>query len=225
MCGRYTITAPAQQIAARFDAALPTETLLEPRYNAAPSQLLPVIVLGAERRLELFQWGLIPHWSKDPSIGSRLINARAETLQEKPSFREPLRKRRCLVPADGFFEWQRRPGGKLPMRMTLADEQIYAFAGLWDSWKDVSGQIVHSFTIITTEPNDLVAPIHNRMPAILRPEHEALWLDPSAGPQVLTELLRPYQTEDMRAYPVSTLVNMPANDHPDVIAPLSQLGI
>ncbi|GIV95908.1 MAG: DUF159 family protein [Herpetosiphonaceae bacterium] len=218
MCGRYTIAAHAEQLAERFGAALPSEMLLQPRYNAAPLQMLPVVLQDDGRRVALFRWGLMPRWAKDPSIANKLINARAETLEEKPSFRDALRRRRCLVPADGFYEWQKLPEGKIPMRMTLRSGELFAMAGLWESWKDpATGELLHTFTIITTSPNELMSPIHNRMPAILAPEHEALWLDQSAGPEVWRDLLRPCPAEILRAYPVSSQVNNPRVDHPSLI--------
>ncbi len=222
MCGRFTIFADPDRLAERFQASLP-EAGLQPRYNAAPTQQLPVILNEGPPAVQLLQWGLVPFWAKDPSIGSRMINARAETLAEKPAFRTALRKRRCLVLADGFYEWMSTPeatgrsgqktsGGKQPMRITLASGEPFAMAGLWESWNAPDGSLLRTFTIVTGEPNELVAPIHNRMPAILLPEHEALWLDNAAEPAIWLDILRPYPAARMTAYPVSRRVNFVAND-------------
>jgi putative SOS response-associated peptidase YedK len=219
MCGRYTITVQPELLAERFNAALPPE-MSEPRYNAAPSQTLPVILNENEQQIQLLRWGLVPHWSQTPDTGYRMINARAETLEEKTTFRESLRRRRCLVLADGFYEWKKTGDGKVPMRITLKSDEPFAFAGLWETWKDrETGELLRTFTIITTTPNDLMVPIHDRMPAILLPEVEKTWLDDSAGPEAWRELLRPYPADLMRAYPVSKLVNSPSNESPALVAP------
>jgi putative SOS response-associated peptidase YedK len=169
--------------------------------------------------LEWLRWGLIPSWAKDESIGSRMINARAETLAEKPSFKGLLRSKRCLIVADGFYEWKQENGSKIPMYMTLKSGEPFAFAGLWDLWKSPDGEHIRSCTIITTEPNDLVAPIHNRMPAILLPGAYADWLDPDMrDEQALSHWLAPYPAEEMTARPVSRLVNDPKRDSPELIA-------
>ena len=211
MCGRFTIFADPGRLAERFQAELPAEGL-QPRYNAAPTQRLPVILNEVPPAIQLLQWGLIPSWAKDPAIGSRMINARAETLAEKPSFRAAFKKRRCLVLADGFYEWLQTPAGKQPMRITLASGEPFAMAGLWESWHAPDGSLLRTFTIVTGEPNELVAPIHNRMPAILLPEHEAIWLDNAAEPAIWQDILRPYPAQRMAAYPVSRRVNFVGND-------------
>ncbi len=221
MCGRYTITAEPAQLAERFNAALPSE-LLQPRYNVAPTQMLPVLLNEGERQIQLLRWGLIPRWAKEPTNDYSMINARAETLEEKPTYRDAFRKRRCLVLADSFYEWQKTPDvkTKVPMRIMLKSGQPFAFAGLWETWNDhASGQIIRSFTIVTTTPNDLVEPIHNRMPAILLPDHENEWINNSAGPDAWLDLLKPYPADLMVAYPVSKRVNSPANDDPSVLQP------
>src|SRR5262245_15903963 len=193
MCGRYTIATPPDQLAERFDATLPAE-MLQPRYNAAPTQLLPVLLNedDPERHIQVLRWGLIPHWAKSANVDYRMINARAESLEEKPTFRTALQKRRCLVLADSFYEWQKTPDGKkIPMRIMLKSDEPFAFAGLWESWKDrESGESIRSFTIITTEANELVTPIHNRMPVILPRENENAWIDNEAGPDAWRELLQ-----------------------------------
>lgn len=228
MCGRFSIFADPALLAERFAAALPPEGL-RPRYNAAPMQQLPVILNEDRSTIQLLRWGLVPFWAKDPAIGNQMINARAETLPEKPSFRTPLQKRRCLVLADGFYEWsrgnpevagrsgQKTAGGKIPLRITLKSGEPFAFAGLWETWQQPDGSLLRTFTIITTAPNALVEPIHNRMPAILLPEDEALWLDNSVGVAGWLGVLRPYPAELMTAYPVSPRVNSPANDDPTVV--------
>ncbi len=218
MCGRFTIFADPERLAERFQASLP-EAGLQPRYNAAPTQHLPVILNDGPRAIQLLQWGLIPFWAKDPTIGSRMINARSETLAEKPAFRTAFKKRRCLVLADGFYEWQKTATGKQPMRITLASGEPFAMAGLWEMWNAPDGSPLRTFTIVTGEPNELVAPIHNRMPAILLPEHEAIWLDNAAEPAIWQHILRPYPAGRMSACPVSRRVNFVGNDDPSLVTP------
>ena len=218
MCGRYTVFTDPERLAERFQAELPSEGW-QPCYNAAPSQHLPVILNEAgPRRIELLQWGLTPFWAKDPGIGNRLINARSETLGEKPAFRAAFKKRRCLVLADGFYEWRTNTQGpKTPMHFSLSEGQPFAFAGLWEQWNAPDGSLLRSFALITGQPNALVAPIHDRMPAILLPEHESLWLDNDAEPALWQDLLRPYPPEAMRAKPASRRVNAVSNDDPTVL--------
>ena len=167
----------------------------------------------------MMQWGLVPSWARDPSIGNRMINARAETLAEKPSFKRLIGKRRCLVLADGFYEWRKEGKGKVPMRFVLRGGELFSFAGLWDSWEKPDGVELQSFTIITTQANDLLKPIHERMPVILGKEGEERWLD--QDPKEVHELLVPYPVEMMEFYDVSKLVNSPINDLPQCIEPLS----
>ncbi len=219
MCGRYSQTATVETLAQRFRLQAPGP--VPPRYNIAPTQQAPVVVLEEGRRLLLFRWGLIPHWAKDPAIGSRMINAKAETAAEKPSFRRPFQKSRCLVVCDGFYEWRREPGGKskTPMRIALKSRAPFALAGLWDAWKTPDEKLLRSFTIITTAPNETVRLIHDRMPVVLRPEDEEAWLDPQSPPERLRALLAPYPGDDLEAYAVSPLVNSPANDKPGVVTP------
>ena len=225
MCGRFTLTANADTLQSEFNlSSLPAD--LAPRYNIAPSQPVAVALRDGQggQYLDAFRWGLIPAWAKDAAIGSRMINARAETVASKPSFKRPLQKQRCLILADGFFEWQKTPGGKLPAYFRLQDGRPFAFAGLWDSWTDPAGQVVHSCAIITTAPNSFVSPIHKRMPVILPPEDRERWLNPiKQQPQALLPLLKPYPANKMLSYPVSTLVNSPANDSPACIQPLARL--
>ncbi|HQE92850.1 MAG TPA: SOS response-associated peptidase [Anaerolineae bacterium] len=220
MCGRFSLGVNLDDLIEAFpDFTFPPE--LSPHYNIAPSQDVAVVPNNTERRVEFFHWGLIPSWAKDPEIGNRLINARAETLAEKPSFRAAYLRRRCLILADGFYEWQTLPGSKVkqPMYIQLATKKPFAFAGLWELWRPDDTPIL-SCTIITTEPNALLAPIHNRMPVILPPEAYNLWLDPTEQkPNVLNPLLKPYPADLMIVYPVSRLVNDPANDVPDCVVP------
>jgi putative SOS response-associated peptidase YedK len=217
MCGRYTLITDIKKIAEGFGV----EPVLNatPRYNIAPTQDIVAVVKNGEAHLTTLRWGLIPSWAKDESIGSRMINARAETLAEKPSFKNLLRRHRCLVVADGFYEWRAEGRSKTPMYITLADGQPFAFAGLWDLWKSPDGSEVRSCTIVTTEPNELMASIHNRMPAIMRPGAYEDWLNPQLrDEQVLTHWLSPYPAELMMARPVSKLVNNPRNETAEILA-------
>jgi putative SOS response-associated peptidase YedK len=222
MCGRYTLHADTEQVIRRFLLGR-VSAPLAPRYNIAPTQHVAVVIgESGQRQLVTMRWGLVPAWAKDLSIGNKLINARAETLAEKPAFKNALKHRRCLIMADGFYEWKKVAGGKMPIHIRRKDHQLFAFAGLWDKWTSgETGEQVHSCTIITIEANELLKPIHDRMPAILRPEDEAAWLDPHLhDPAALVPLLRPLPPEDLEIYPVSRRVNAPANDHPDCICPL-----
>jgi len=210
MCGRYTESNRTADVKARitFDRA---QLELVPRFNIAPTQLAPVVVvLNGEVVLKPMRWGLVPFWAKDDSIGDRMINARAETVQEKPAFRAAFKRRRCLVVADSFYEWQKLPDSKLkqPMRILLQDEQPFAFAGLWETWTSPAGPELETFTIITGAPNDLVVRIHHRMAVILPRSAHAQWLDPQfQDPPRLAELLKPFAAADMKMHPVSTRVN------------------
>ena len=219
MCGRYTLTATTQKLAEAFSGfEVPPE--LPPRYNVAPSQPVVVVANNGEHKVEFFQWGLIPSWAKDPNIGNKMINARAETLGEKPSFKNAYKRRRCLVLADGFYEWRKEGDNtKTPMYIRLASGDPFAFAGLWEMWQTAEDMIL-SCAIITTNPNELMAQIHNRMPVILPAAAYEQWLDPAErSPDQLNGLLQPYPAELMTAYPVSKLVNSPRNDLPELIRP------
>ena len=210
MCGRYTLSAPADVLAELFDLDEVPE--LVARYNMAPTQLGAVVrAHGPTRRLEMMRWGLVPAWAKDRAMGSRLINARAETVAEKPAFRSSFRHQRCLVPADGFYEWQRLGTGKQPFHVRLRTGDPFAFAGLWSRWQDPESGELRTFTLLTTEPNELLRSIHHRMPVILRREDHARWLAAADG-QTLSSLSRPYPAGEMEAVPVSRLVNSPAHD-------------
>jgi putative SOS response-associated peptidase YedK len=224
MCGRFTLTDPDQDLAVQFD--LPEIPDMKPRYNIAPTQPVAAVRLapeGAEREMALLHWGLIPFWAKDPSIGARMINARSETVAEKPAFRAAFRRRRCLVAADGFYEWQKQNGGKQPFYIHLRNGRPFGFAGLWEHWEGADGSVIESCTLLTTQPNDLLRPLHNRMPVILHPRDYALWLDREVEEaEKLKPLLGAYPAAEMEAYAVSRFVNRPDNDEPKCIEPLPQ---
>jgi putative SOS response-associated peptidase YedK len=217
MCGRFSLTTPWELIKKRFDVTIPANDY-RLRYNAAPGQELWVIPEETPNDAQLFHWGLVPFWAKDPKIGARLINARAETIAEKPAFRTPFKKHRCLVLADGFYEWDRKGARRVPYRVVLKDEKPFALAGICDYWKDDKGKELRSFSIITTDANQLIAKIHDRMPVILLPKDEKVWLDPGLDIMRALKMLCPYPADDMMMYPVSTLVNNPKNDLPQVTA-------
>jgi putative SOS response-associated peptidase YedK len=215
MCGRFSLTESIEAICKRFNAIFEGEEW-HPRYNIAPAQKILTVIADrtAARRLVPMHWGLIPGWSKDKKIGYKMINARAETLQEKASFKNPLKRQRCLIPADGFYEWKKEDSGKKPLRVVMKKGGLFAMAGLWDRWSDKEdGKIVHSFTIVTTQSNSLLKAIHDRMPAILLPEEEHLWLDPALeNVEMLEKLLKPYSSADMDFYEVPPVVNTWKND-------------
>ena len=222
MCGRYALTATAEEIIKAFSwLSLPEDpSALIPRYNIAPSQPIAVVANSGENRLNYFIWGLIPFWAKDPKIGNRMINARSETLAEKPSFRAAYKYRRCLILSSGFYEWKKETGSKtkIPHFIHMKMGEPFAFAGLWERWNAPDGSEVLSSTIITTSPNELLQPIHNRMPVILHPSAYQQWLSPGEKSAAeLNSLLQPYPSDEMEAYPVSTFVNSPANDSPQCL--------
>ena len=218
MCGRYTLIADLGDLAQRFEFD-GSDFSYDPGYNIAPTESVLTVRNLDGREAAFMKWGLIPFWAKDTKIGSRMINARAETVAEKPAFRNALKRRRCLVLADGYYEWQKTPVGKRPYRIILKSGEPFAFAGLWETWRDPQGIVVPSCTIITTAANDFLAPIHDRMPVILPREREGLWLEPRLEDAAsLTGILAPYPDEGMDAYEVSTMVNYARNDGPDVIA-------
>jgi len=224
MCGRFSQAQIAELDREVFE--LLSVPRLEPRYNIAPTQDAAVVRVGGTREREMvpLRWGLIPAWAKDPTIGNRMINARAETLAEKPAFRDAFAERRCLVPADGFYEWEKLRDRKQPHYIRVGGGQVFAFAGLWERWWDrASGERRETFTIVTTEPNALLEPIHNRMPVIIAPESYGRWLDPeNRDPESLADLLVPYPPERMSAYPVSTYVNKPDNEGPECVQPVDR---
>ena len=219
MCGRYSLIADIQELARQFEFD-GTGFENSPRYNVAPTQSVLTVTNRDQRQAEYMRWGLIPSWAKDASIGNRMINARGETVSQKPSFRNALQRRRCLVLADGFYEWQKVGKGKRPMRIVLRSREPFAFAGLWETWRNPEGDTVLSCTIITTAANGLLRPIHERMPVILPRELEEFWLDGDiTDPAVLSEALSPYPDEAMEAYQVSPQVNKATNDGADLILP------
>jgi putative SOS response-associated peptidase YedK len=223
MCGRYTLTRELEVLQPRFRFS-GGAIEMHPRYNVAPTQDAPVVIGRPSRILRMMRWGLIPHWARDKDIGNRLINARAETLAEKPSFRTPLQRGRCLVLADGFYEWKKATSGgrKVPMRITLKDGEPFAFAALWDTWKSPDDEEeIESFTIVTTEANELMRDIHDRMPVILPEEEEDRWLSAEADVRNLLTVLKPFPAGRMRAYEVSTLVNRARYDDPICIVPIA----
>ena len=222
MCGRFTLTVDLDDLREAF-SGYGFPGMYAPRYNIAPTQPVLAIPNDGRAAADLFVWGLVPSWAKDPSIGARLINARAETLAEKPAFRGGFKYKRCLILADGFYEWQAGPAGKLPHFIHLQGRRPFAFAGLWDEWSAPDGGTLRTCTIITTAPNPLMEPIHNRMPVILQPDAYAQWLDPApVRPADLQPLLAPFPAGAMAAHPVSTLVNRPANDRPECVQPLTE---
>ena len=221
MCGRYSLKADIAQLAMRFEFAV-DDVEHEPAYNIAPTQQVLTVTSQSARRAQRMRWGLIPFWAKDKKMGYRMINARGETVAEKPSFRTALRKRRCLILADGFYEWQKLGGKqKRPMRITLTSGEPFAFAGLWETWQDPEGEAVKSCTIITTSANDALRPIHDRMPVILPQEAEAFWLDKTVeDPLALASVIASYPDDELEAFEVSTLVNNTRNKGPEVMTPV-----
>lgn len=222
MCGRYSFTQVAEALADKFQVKeVPP---LSPRYNIAPTQQIATVSVNSEsseRQLKMLRWGLIPSWAKDVKMGAKLINARAETVAEKPAFRAAFKKRRCLILADGFYEWQTQNGEKQPFYFRLENGETFAFAGLWEHWEKGEGEPIESCTILTTEANELMRPIHDRMPVILEAKNYEQWLDPEAKKiELLQSFLQPYPSEEMSAYPVSTKVNNPKNDRAECIQPI-----
>lgn len=217
MCGRYALYGPASRLTERFGVDF-TQIDFVPRYNLAPMQFAPVIRnLGEARRVDLLRWGLLPSWSRDPAMATRLINARSETAAEKPSFRAAFKQRRCLVPIDGFYEWQPVQGGKQPYFLTLRSELPMALAGLWETWAATGGEELNTFTILTTSANPLLARLHERMPVILPPEAWALWLHPARTADQLMPLMKPLPAQEMRAHAVSRRVGNVRNDDPQLL--------
>lgn len=220
MCGRFSLSAEDFELKERFQVEVDPK-IYQPCYNCAPSQRLPVISNYEKQKIDLYRWGLIPFWAKDPSIGNKLINARAETASEKPSFRHAMQRQRCIVPSTGFFEWNKK-GEKQPWYFYLPDVPIFSFAGLWDVWKDAEGHSVLSFTILTTRANSTMQDIHHRMPVILAPDQEKKWLEDSE--EIPSDFLGPLESIPMRKHKVSTLVNKPENNSPEVIEPIKTTG-
>ncbi|HUG34117.1 MAG TPA: SOS response-associated peptidase [Anaerolineales bacterium] len=222
MCGRFTLTVDPAELQEKFgEYTFPKK--FAPRFNIAPTQPVLAIPNDDKFKADFFVWGLIPMWAKDPAIGNRLINARGETVAEKPSFRGSLKYKRCLILADGFYEWKAAKDRKTktPYFIHMKDRKPFAFAGLWDSWNSPDGSVIRTCTIITTEPNELMSMIHDRMPVILHTRDYAKWLDPSPRtPDQLLPLIKPFPADTMDAYVVSTMVNKPANDTPELVVPV-----
>jgi len=223
MCGRYSLKTPVERLSEKFQ--FPKVIPIKLRYNIAPSQTVAVVRClpdDSDRKLAMLRWGFIPSWAKFPNSGVQPINAKAETAAELPMFRDAFRRRRCLVPADGFYEWKQEGGRKQPVYVRLKDGEPFAIAGLWEHWEGQDGQVIESCTLLTTEPNDLLAPIHNRMPVILDPKDYAQWLDPDLQQaDRLKPLLQPFSTEQMTAYLVNLRVNNPKHDDPLCLEPIS----
>lgn len=237
MCGRYSLFTRTEELVSRFDAE-PARPL-ERRYNCAPGQELPVVTNDAPEEFRSLKWGLVPDWADDSSVGTELINARAETVRDKPSFREAFERRRCLVVADGFYEWSARDGEKRPYRVAFEDDRPFAMAGLWERWRpertqtglsdfvggasggerpDADPDVLETFTIVTTDPNEALSDLHDRMPVVLDSDEESTWLH--GGAEEAASLLDTHPGDEMDTYPVSTQVNNPANDAPELVEPV-----
>jgi putative SOS response-associated peptidase YedK len=221
MCGRFVLIADPNTLQQTFNLDSVPEIM--PRYNIAPTQAVPVITNEATRQLSMYRWGLIPSWAKEPEIGSRMINARVEGIEDKPAFRAAFKRRRCIVPASGFYEWKKLDAKtKTPMYIQLKEQPVIGFAGLWEAWHDSDGGEWRTFTILTTTANDFMRPIHDRMPVILRPEAYDEWLQPGEmSASALKPLLQPYDPKAMTAYEVSKLVNRATVDMPECIVPIA----
>jgi len=223
MCGRYTLIVTLEELMVRYMIGDTTIPFHRPKYNIAPSQqVITIINDGKQNRIGELKWGLIPPWAESQKIGYTMINARAETAASKPAFSSALRRKRCLIPADGFYEWKPAAGGKQPMRIVLKSRSIFSMAGLYETWQSPDGSKIHSCTILTTEPNRLMSSIHDRMPVILRPQDEARWLDRTLqDPMDLRQLLVPYDSNELEAYSVSPDVGSVKNDGPSLIEAFS----
>jgi len=226
MCGRYSLNKSKIQLEERFQAEMLPD--FDPRYNIAPTQLVPVITSQSPKGFSFFYWGITPDFGQNKPVAQKLINARAETVKEKISFKNSFEKRRCIIPADGFFEWKKLgKKTKIPYRFTLKDDELFAFAGIWEEFETVNGESQHTFLILTTTPNNLVEDVHDRMPVILNRNMEKKWLDSYTSEAELLEMMNPYPTEQMMSYTVSPLVNSVQNDAPSVIrrtSPTDQHG-
>lgn len=224
MCGRYSLAVETSQLAERFNCSI-IDQIIERRYNVAPTQIMPVVVKQADqRRLQMMHWGLIPFWAKDKSMGSKLINARVETVEQKASFKHAIKERRCIVPVDGYYEWQKTNTGKQAMRIIMPSNQLFGLAGLWEEWISPDGQAYLSYTILTTAPTPSLAPIHHRMPLVLNREQEDYWLhglQSNNAKEIRSFLNKLKPAEELTAYPVSNLVNNPRSDDPRCIQPIA----
>lgn len=221
MCGRFTFSMDMEELAEAFPG-VDFSIYFEPNYNIAPSQDVLAISNIDASKATLLRWGLVPHWAKDITIGNKMINARGETLAEKPSFKHPYKRQRCLIVADGFYEWKKEQDKKTPMHIRMKTKKPFAFAGLWERWSPPDQGPLFSCTIITTDANDLLAPVHHRMPVILQPEDYDLWLSSKEQPaENLNHLLTAYPSDEMICYPVSRMVNNPKNNSPECIKPVA----
>jgi putative SOS response-associated peptidase YedK len=225
MCGRAYALFTEADLAGRYLRRQPTTLLgLPPNYNLSPAQRTPIVrEVGGVREIALLRWGLVPSWAKELKVGASMINARAETIAEKPSFRLAFRQRRCIVPLSGFIEWQREGTRKRPFAIHLRDDSIMSVAGIWERWVDPAGEEVQTFAVITTEANGFMAPIHDRMPVILREQDEAIWLSEGAAPAALHALLAPCAEDRLTAYEVSTLINSPRNNAAELLEPVGDV--
>lgn len=216
MCGRFSIAKSKEEIAKRFNVGAPAN--FKPRYNIAPMQQLPVITSRNPNELSFMRWGLVPSWSLDASTAANMINARGETIATKVPFKHCIKDQRCIIPADGFYEWKKEGKAKVPYRFTLSSEELFCFAGLWDSWENQeTGEILNTVTIITTEANKLVSEIHERMPVMLRKDLERLWISETITDSQISSLLKPYDPQTMLSYKAHKAVNAAANDSPDCL--------
>ena len=227
MCGRFSNTAKRESYEKEFKVGKLNPAIYQARYNIAPSQMIDVVrELESEKEVSQLKWGLVPSWAKDAEIGNRMINARAETITEKPSFRDAFRKRRCIIPASGFYEWQKKgSGAKQPFYFYLNEKDVFGFAGLFEEWIDKeTGELLETCTIITTEANEVLKPVHERMPVILKANDYEQWLDTKENnADRLQKLLVPYPAKEMDSHAVSTGINYPDADSPDLITPLNSL--
>lgn len=223
MCGRYTITVSIEELMLRYwnlDTAIPFH---HPKYNVAPGQMVTAIIHdGKKNRLGELKWGLVPSWADDPKMGGKLLNARSETVWDKPAFKKLIQRKRCILPADGFYEWRKDAAGKQPMRIVLRNSSLFSMAGLYDTWVYPDGQKLSTCTILTTDANELMQPIHHRMPVILKQEDEQAWLDRTfQDRERLSQMLMPFSADELRAYPVTTDVGRVSFDEPACIEPLA----
>ncbi|MDF2652860.1 MAG: response-associated peptidase [Paenibacillus sp.] len=221
MCGRYTIIVTIEELMTRYMIAVATNRFQTPRFNVAPGQMVMAVISDGEKnRLGELKWGLVPSWASNENVGYKMINARAETVTEKPAFRNLFMQRRCLIPADGFYEWKKSGTDKQPYRIMMQNEEPFSIAGLWDTWSSSDGTKISTCTIITTEPNQLMMDIHDRMPVILSREDEQKWLEKQQPVEELKKLLKPFPAEEMKAYPVSKAVGNVKNSGAELILPL-----
>ena len=221
MCGRGSLTKAKKELEKRFQATFYLEELerydILPNFNVAPTHFHPVITNQNQAHFQFYKWGLVPFWAKEEKIGSKMINARIESITEKPAFRQAIQKRRCIVPFDGFYEWKKKGKQKIPYRISRKDDQLFSIAGIWEEWKTSSGASLHSFSVLTQTPNAMMTGIHDRMPAILLPEQESFWLDGEISGEEAIKLIAPYPDHLLKAYPVSSKVNNVRTNTPDLI--------